>query len=102
MFDLPGDEANRSLRRFSEQAGLEVFHPSSATKGLRTRPVKGEMTPREALAALLAGTDLRVVEDKKSGALAIVPPEEAGRPPRESSAARQNSSSPAKKKSPQP
>ena len=71
-FDLPVDAADRSIKRFSEQAGLEVFYPSSATKGLKTQPVKGEMTAREALAAMLAGSRLRVVEDEKTGALAIV------------------------------
>jgi iron complex outermembrane recepter protein len=71
-FDLPVDAADRSIKRFYEQAGLEVFYPSSATKGLKTQPVKGEMTAREALAAMLAGSRLRVVEDEKTGALAIV------------------------------
>ena len=71
-FDLPVDTADRSIKRFSEQAGLEVFYPSSATKGLHTHSVRGEMTARDALAAMLMGSSLRIVEDERTGALAIV------------------------------
>ena len=97
LFDLPVDAADRSIKRFSEQAGLEVFYPSSATKGVRTQHVKGEMTAREALAAMLAGSNLRVVEDQKTGALAIVSPA-SSRPPTENSKEPASDLSPTAKK----
>ena len=98
-FDLPVDAADRAIKRFSEQAGLEVFYPSHATKGLKTNLVKGEMTAREALAAMLAGSNLRVVEDQKTGALAIVSPERPSQPTEKSDAPGADLSSNAKKKS---
>jgi outer membrane receptor protein involved in Fe transport len=71
IFDLPADSAEKSIRRFAEQSGLEVFYPSSATRGMRTPAVRGEMTPREALDALLAGSGLVVVRDERSGAFSL-------------------------------
>jgi outer membrane receptor protein involved in Fe transport len=70
-FDLPADSADRAIRRFSEQAGLEVFYPSAVAKGVRTQPVKGEMEARAALDAMLAGTGLVVVQDVKTGAFSL-------------------------------
>ena len=70
-FDLPADTAERSIRRFAEQSGLEVFYPSSATQGVRTPAVTGEMTAGEALDAMLAGTDLIVVRVEGSRAFSL-------------------------------
>lgn len=100
-FDLPVDAADRAIKRFSGQAGLEVFYPSSATKGLRTKLVKGEMTAREALATMLAGSGLRVVEDERTGALAIVSPPEAAHS-NDAGASKSDSESSAKKKARKP
>ncbi|MDO8542158.1 MAG: hypothetical protein Q7S40_17100 [Opitutaceae bacterium] len=69
-FDLPADSAEKSLRLFSRQSGLEVVFASAVAKGVRTQAVKGEMPAREALAAMLAGSGLVVYEDK-SGAVSI-------------------------------
>src|SRR5882757_8733162 len=62
-FDLPADTATKSLKRFSEQSGREVLFGSTVTQGVRTQPVKGELTPREALDAMLTNTPLIVVQD---------------------------------------
>lgn len=70
-FDLPADAADKAIKRFSEQTGLEVFYPSSAAKGRRTQPVKGEMTDRQALDVMLTGTGLSVIQDKKTGAFTV-------------------------------
>jgi len=52
---------------------------------VRTREVKGEFAPREALERMLAGTDLQVRQDERSGALTVqrsMPaPETPPRPP---------------------
>lgn len=71
VYDLPADSAEKSIRRFSEQSGLEVFYPSHVTKGVRTQPVRGEMTAREALDAMIAGTGLVVVRDESTGAFSV-------------------------------
>ena len=70
-FDLPADAAERSLKAFSTQSGLEVLFVTEATQNVRTNAVKGNFTPREALERMLAGTGLVASENERSGALKI-------------------------------
>lgn len=70
-FDLPIDALEKSVKRFAAQSGLEVLIPSDALAEVRTRAVRGEMTSRQALDAMLAGTGLTVLQDPKTGALAV-------------------------------
>jgi hypothetical protein len=70
-FDLPQATADKSLKRFSAQSGLEVIFSSQVAKGISTRPVKGEMTPEHALKTMLAGTGLIVVQEARSGAISV-------------------------------
>jgi len=70
LFDLPSDRAEKSLKLFSRQAGLEVIFPSEIAKEVRTNPVKGKMTAREALDAMLANTGLVLFEDS-TGAFTV-------------------------------
>ncbi len=70
-FDLPADSAEVALKRFSEQAALEVFYPSSVVVGIRTKAVKGSMPNRVALDRMLEGTGLTVVQDASTGAFSV-------------------------------
>lgn len=70
-FDIPASFADAALKRLAEQSGREVLFPPSAVDGVRTRAVKGRMTPLEALQTMLAGTPLVGVQDEKSGALTV-------------------------------
>ncbi len=70
-FDLPADTAEQSLKRLAEQSGREVLFLADAVENVRTQAVKGEMTPRAALDAMLAGTALTGVEDATTGAITI-------------------------------
>ncbi len=70
-FNLPADGAERSLKLFSAQSGLEVVFPSDITRGVRTREVKGKLTAREAMSRMLAGTGLTVTQDEKTGAFSV-------------------------------
>jgi len=70
-YDLPADDATASLKRFSEQSGRELVYPVDQVRGITTRPVKGDLTALEAINRMLAGTDLYVLQDEKSGAFAI-------------------------------
>ncbi|MBI5382330.1 MAG: TonB-dependent receptor [Opitutae bacterium] len=67
-FDVPSDAAERALKVFSTQAGVDVLFPADVVAGVRTRAVSGEMTPREALTAMLTGTSLAAFQDEKTGA----------------------------------
>ncbi len=70
-FDLPPNEAEKSLRQFSVQSGVPLVFPSEIARGVRTPAVRGTFLPREALDRLLAGSGLVAVEDKATGALVI-------------------------------
>lgn len=77
-FDLPADTLETSMKRFSVQSGLEVLIPGDAVADVRTRRVRGEMSSRDALEAMLAGTGLTSLQDPKTGALTVK--REAARP----------------------
>jgi iron complex outermembrane receptor protein len=70
-FDLPADVIEKSLKRFAAQSGLQVLFPTDAVAGVRSRPVQGEMTSRQALDQMLVGTGFAAVQDPKSGALTV-------------------------------
>ncbi|MGH7956761.1 MAG: STN domain-containing protein [Opitutaceae bacterium] len=69
-FDLPADSAEKSLRLFSRQSGIEVVFASGIAKRVRTQPVKDSMPARQALDTMLKDTGLVVFEDK-TGAFSI-------------------------------
>jgi hypothetical protein len=70
-FDVPAGTAESSLKRFSMQLRLELVFPTADVAGVRTNAVRGEMTVREALDRMLAGTDLTVAEDAATGMFTI-------------------------------
>jgi hypothetical protein len=81
-FDIPSGPAEKALRVFTEQCGLQVGFPTAIAAGVRTNSVQGEFTPEEAAARLLEGTSLKLVRDERSGAYSVVrnaPPEKNGR-----------------------
>ena len=70
-FDIPAGPAEKTLRTFTEQSGLQVGFPTEITQNVRTNAVKGEMTPAEAINRLLAGTNLVLVTDERTGVSTI-------------------------------
>lgn len=70
-FDVPADQAERSLKAFSEQSGCGVIFVTDAVKGLRTNPVKGHFMPAQALDLLLRNTGLVSSSDAATGAFAV-------------------------------
>ncbi|MCX6951248.1 MAG: TonB-dependent receptor [Verrucomicrobia bacterium] len=70
-FQIPAGDAVVTLKRFSEQSGEQIVYPVDAVRGIQTKAVSGDLTARDALDRLLSGTELRVVQDAKTGALAI-------------------------------
>ena len=71
QFDLPADSAEKSIKRLSEQSGVDVLLPTNLVRDVRTKPVKGEFTAREALDTMLHGTGFVSARDEKSGALTV-------------------------------
>jgi len=70
-FDLPAGDAVSTLKQFTEQSGVQLVYMVDMVRGTTTNAVKGVMTGPSALGAMLAGTNLEVVEDSQSGALSI-------------------------------
>lgn len=80
VFDVPAGAAEQALKRFSQQAGLQVVFAPDVTDGVRTPAVKGEFTPMEAVNRLLSDTGLDVIVDEKTAVLSIVRLDKAERP----------------------
>jgi len=70
-FDVPAGAAVTTIKRAALQAGLEIVYSATLVEGVRTPAVVGEYRPGEGIERLLAGTGLRLVEDKQTGALSI-------------------------------
>jgi iron complex outermembrane recepter protein len=61
--DLPADSLSASLRLLAKQADLQISFPPEDVAGLRSEPLQGDYTPRDALSRLLKGTHLQAVEN---------------------------------------
>ncbi|MBA3848503.1 MAG: hypothetical protein C0502_00725 [Opitutus sp.] len=70
-FDVPAGDAATTLKQAAKQGGVEIVFPAQTVAGVRTAAVQGELTAREALNRLLAGTGLTAVEDVKTGAFTL-------------------------------
>src|SRR5579883_1524297 len=70
-FNVPSADAAVSLQQFSDQSGEQIVYPADAVRGVTTNAVSGQFTARDALERMLAGTPLFVVEDERTGALAV-------------------------------
>ncbi len=70
-FDVPAGEAAVTLKQAAKQGQVEIVFPAKLVQGVTTAAVKGEFTARAALNRMLAGTDLVLVTDEKSGALTV-------------------------------
>ena len=70
-FDVPAGEALTTLKAAAQQGGVEIMFPAATVKGVKTNAVSGELTAREALDRMLAGTRLVATQDAKSGAFAV-------------------------------
>jgi len=70
-FDVPAGGADKTLKVFAKQAQREIIFPVKPLAGVKTNTVQGEYSVTEALERLLAGTELTVREDEKTGGLII-------------------------------
>src|SRR5258708_3008627 len=70
-YDLPAGDAEKTLKLFTQQSGEQILYPPTKVSGIQTNAVKGEMTPGEALYAMLDKTQLVAVRDEKTGAYTV-------------------------------
>ena len=71
-FNIPPGEASATLKQFTAQAGEQLLYTMDMVKGVASHAIKGEMSPRQALEGMFAGTSLAVVQDSSNGALSLV------------------------------
>lgn len=72
-FNLPAGEAATTLKQFAVQAGREIVFSAEAVGRVRTNEVAGDLSPGDAMTALLKGTGLVATQDKQTGAFAVRP-----------------------------
>jgi len=70
-FNLPAGAAEKTLKQFTTQSGVQLVYPTDLVKGVRTNAVAGDLAPIEALEKMVAGTPLVVMKDATPGAFAI-------------------------------
>ncbi|MEM9965534.1 MAG: STN domain-containing protein, partial [Asticcacaulis sp.] len=57
-FDIPAQPLTEAIMVFGRQSGIQVTAEGTLVSGQRSAPVKGNLTPTEALSRMLNGTDL--------------------------------------------
>ncbi len=77
-FALAAGDAAATLEAFSEQSGAQIVYLLKDVSGITTNAVNGDFALREALDRMVAGTGLRVTQDKRTGAFVV----RRGRPAR--------------------
>ena len=72
VFNVKSGPAASTLPRLARQGQVDVMFTAKVATGVRTNAVVGSFTPLEALETLLAGTPLQIVEDRETGAFAVI------------------------------
>ena len=74
-FDIPAEDAGRSIPELARQAGIQIVAPGQALHGLVTPASTGQHSVRDALAEMLRGSNLSVAsDDGHTIVLAVVAP----------------------------
>jgi outer membrane receptor protein involved in Fe transport len=69
-FNIPGGDLKSALDAYAKQAGIELMYSASAVGSTRTKGIKGNLSPEDALSGLLNGTGF--VPRHESNAIAII------------------------------
>lgn len=78
FFDIPEQPLDAALEAYMRATGLQGFYKSISTTSFRSSAVKGWLSPREALDALLTGTNLTVRYPIDGAFTIVAPPDEHG------------------------
>ncbi|MDB5740320.1 MAG: hypothetical protein JWP16_1360 [Alphaproteobacteria bacterium] len=62
-FDIPAEDAGRSIPELARQAGIQIIAPGQALHGMVTPAIKGQFEVQDALAQMLSGSKLSVASD---------------------------------------
>lgn len=64
-FDIPSEEAAKSIPEFARQAGVQITAPVSGLHGVMTPRITGQQDIHAALAALIANTGLEIASESR-------------------------------------
>jgi len=70
-FNIPGGDLKSALDSYAQQTAVALLYPEDAIKGVRTRGAQGDLSARDALSHILAGTGF-VMHAHADGAITIV------------------------------
>lgn len=57
-YDIPAQNLETALLELGRQSGIDILYERDVLAGLRSAPVRGELTPQAAMARMLAGAPL--------------------------------------------
>lgn len=57
-YDIPAQDLETALLKLGRQSGIDILYERDVLAGLRSAPVRGELTPQAAVARMLAGAPL--------------------------------------------
>ncbi len=84
-FEIEAQPLSEALLEFSRQAGVNVIAPSALTRGLTSEAVSGDMSPSQALTALIGDAKLTLNEQSDGSVVLIAQRETAERDTRATS-----------------
>jgi iron complex outermembrane receptor protein len=70
-FNIPGGDLKGALDSYAQQTSVALLYPEEAIKGVHTRGAQGDLSARDALSHILAGTGF-VMHTHADGAITIV------------------------------
>ncbi len=70
-FKMSAGNAARTLKQAARQAGVDIVFSADIVEGVKTRAIKGDYPPSEALNLMLRGSSLVAVKHRKSGVFLI-------------------------------
>jgi iron complex outermembrane receptor protein len=59
-FRIPAQPVQSAMTLFARQSGVQILFPYDHVQGMRTRAIQGRMTPADAIARMIAGTNLTI------------------------------------------
>jgi iron complex outermembrane receptor protein len=79
VFQIPAQSVQTAMTQFAQQSGVQILFPYDHVQGMRTKAVKGRMTPADAISRMIAGTGLRIARSR-DGVIVLTAPSFQGYP----------------------
>lgn len=73
LIEIAAQPANAALKQFVQVTGFQLLYSSDTVQGLTTAAVSGRFPPRRALAIMLKGTGVRIIDTGENAATLLKP-----------------------------